>query len=938
MKTIYNWILTAVIALITTTAFSQGTISGTVVDGGFGGPLPGANVMVKGSTSGTSTDFDGNFTLNVSENSGTVTVSYIGFVAKQVPFTLSNGSANIGTITLQPDAEELEGVVVTGVVDVAKDRETPVAVSTIKASEIQEKLGSQEFPEILRSTPSVYVTKQGGGYGDSRINIRGFDQTNTAVMVNGIPINDMENGAVYWSNWAGLSDVTSAMQVQRGLGSSKLAISSVGGTINVLTKSSEKSEGGSVLTGVGNDNYLKTLVSYNTGVLDNGMSVSALFSRTAGDGYVDGTSFEGYNYFLAFGYKAGDKHDFQFTLTGAPQQHNQRSNAPTLNDYIKYGQNGDPDRRYNADWGYRNGKEFTFGGNFYHKPIASINWDWNVSDSSTLSSVFYASFGRGGSIGSIGRINNGRSYYGQFKDANGQIRVDDIIAWNGGANVPDFGAPRQGYTGGGDPQYQGQFVNGGDYNNSVILAPNDDSAHIYGPQNGISQRSSVNSHNWFGTVINFNNKINDNWAWDVGVDLRTYKGIHYRRLVDLLGADIYVDNDNLNNPYNFTTKTYSPSVGNVWNVFKDVDKEEKIDYYNDGKVNWAGAFGQIEYKDDKVSAFLQGSISSQGYQRIDYFNYLDSDPEQESDWENFIGGNIKGGLNYNINEHHNVFANAGYYAKQPKFDGVFISYTSNEVNPDAANEKIVGLELGYGFRSSFFNANVNLYRTSWKDRYETVGAFFDVNNTPNNPDDDARGTANVQGIEQIHSGIEVDFLARPLPNLKINGMMSIGNWEYGSNVTARAFDDGNNYIGDIDLYLDGVKVGDAGQFTSNLGVDYEFVENLSVDASWNHVDKLYAQIDATSFTSPDNDGSLQLPSYDLFDAGLSYRMYVGKEKQKSIFLRLNVNNVFDETYISESWDNNHAQPGDETWNGISTSNRVFFGWGRAWNFSLRYNF
>ena len=67
-------------------------------------------------------------------------------------------------------------------------------------------------------------------------------------------------------------------------------------------------------------------------------------------------------------------------------------------------------------------------------------------------------------------------------------------------------------------------------------------------------------------------------------------------------------------------------------------------------------------------------------------------------------------------------------------------------------------------------------------------------------------------------------------------------------------------------------------------------------------------------------------------------MYVGKEKQKSIFLRLNVNNVFDETYISESWDNNHAQPGDETWNGISTSNRVFFGWGRAWNFSLRYNF
>lgn len=133
--------------------------------------------------------------------------------------------------------QELEGVVVTGIRDVARDRQTPVAVSTIKATEIQEKLGSQEFPEILKSTPSVYTTKQGGGFGDSRINIRGFDQRNTAVMINGMPINDMENGWVYWSNWAGLSDVTSAMQVQRGLGSSKLAISSVGGTINVITKS-----------------------------------------------------------------------------------------------------------------------------------------------------------------------------------------------------------------------------------------------------------------------------------------------------------------------------------------------------------------------------------------------------------------------------------------------------------------------------------------------------------------------------------------------------------------------------------------------------------------------------------------------------------------------------------------------------------------------------
>ena len=121
-------------------------------------------------------------------------------------------------------------------------------------------------------------------------------------MINGVPVNDMENGNGYTGlTGLGLSDVTSAMQVQRGLGSSKLAISSVGGTINILTQTSNKPEGGTVSTSVGNDNYLKTLVSYNTGMLDNGLSASILLSRTAGDGYTDGTAFEGYNYYLALG-------------------------------------------------------------------------------------------------------------------------------------------------------------------------------------------------------------------------------------------------------------------------------------------------------------------------------------------------------------------------------------------------------------------------------------------------------------------------------------------------------------------------------------------------------------------------------------------------------------------------------------------------------------
>ena len=707
-------LFTIMLLLATSVIFAQGKLTGSITDPETNMPLPGANVMEAGTSNGTTTDFDGVFSLEVQNSEVELVISYLGFAKKRVSFSVNNGETiDLGEISLEADANALGEVVITSVADFALQRRTPVAVSTIKGDEIREKLGNQEFPEILRSTPSIYVTKQGGGFGDSRINVRGFDQRNTAVLINGMPVNDMENGWVYWSNWAGLSDVTSAMQVQRGLGASKLAISSVGGTINVLTRAADKKEGGSVEGTVGNDGYVKGLVSYNTGLMENGLSVSALFSRTEGDGYVDGTEFEAYNYYLAFGYKPNESHDFQLTITGAPQQHNQRGFAPSLSNYIRYGNGKDPDIKYNSDYGYRNGEEFTFSGNFYHKPVASLNWDWEISDNSKLSSVFYASLGRGGSVGSIGRINGSQSYSGTFKDEKGLIRADDIVAWNSGQNVPDFGDPRTGYTGGGPGKYQGQYVNGGVYPSPYV----EDGDHIFSSGNGISQRSSVNSHNWFGAIINFENKLSENLTLDAGIDLRTYKGIHYRRLVDLLGADVYVDNDNINNPYNFTTETYSPKVGNTWNVFKSVDDETKIDYYNDGKVNWSGAFGQLEYNNDIISAFVQGSISNQSFKRIDYFNYLDSDPEQESDWENIVGGNIKGGLNWNIDENHNVFGNVGYYSKQPLFDAVFPSYTTNELNEDLTNEKIFGIELGYGFKANGFKANLNLYRTSWKDRF-----------------------------------------------------------------------------------------------------------------------------------------------------------------------------------------------------------------------------
>jgi len=145
MKNLKNNLISGLFLLITTLVFSQGKIKGTVVDGELSSSLPGVNVLIKGTSIGASTDFDGKFTLTTSESSGQVVISSVGYKSVTMSFAVKNGATvDLGTIKLIADSNQLEEIVVTsGVLDIAKDRKTPVAVSTVRAAEIVEKLGNQ---------------------------------------------------------------------------------------------------------------------------------------------------------------------------------------------------------------------------------------------------------------------------------------------------------------------------------------------------------------------------------------------------------------------------------------------------------------------------------------------------------------------------------------------------------------------------------------------------------------------------------------------------------------------------------------------------------------------------------------------------------------------------------------------------------------------------
>ena len=390
-----------------------------------GEPVIGATVLVPGTTEGTSTNIDGMFQLKVKEGTKEITIQSVGYK----PLKLK-ASSQMGEIRLEVESTLLNDVVITS--SVAKTRVTPVAISEVNAATIDMKLGNQEFPEVLKTTPGVWATKDGGGYGDSKINMRGFQAANVAVLINGVPINDMEWGGVYWSNWAGLSDVTSSMQTQRGLGAAIISAPSVGGTINITTRSIDAKKGGSVWYGMGNDGMHQEGVSVSTGLMKNGWAMTALFAHRQGDGYIQGTDFNGYNWFINLSKRINDAHQLSLTAFGAPQTHNKRSSQDGLtidayqNEAVNY-MAGDIRYKYNPTFGYdKNGKVRSSNRNQYHKPQISLNHIWQIDYKSSLSTAAYVSIGRGGGYSGQGRgtwNGNSISYSSWYGATNGVINT-----------------------------------------------------------------------------------------------------------------------------------------------------------------------------------------------------------------------------------------------------------------------------------------------------------------------------------------------------------------------------------------------------------------------------------------------------------------------------------------------------------------------------------
>ena len=890
-------LLIAVLAIVgTASAVAQSTLRGKVVDAETGEPLIGATVSVGGINA--ATDIDGVFVVKGVKPDAPVSIQYIGFKTKTVKAS-PRSRGELGTVRLETDGRTLSDVIVTSQIAVA--RKTPVAVSSVPMSFIEEKIGTQEFPEILKSTPGVHANKEGGGYGDSEIYMRGFDNTNIAVMVNGVPMNDMENQKVYWSNWAGLTDVTRTMQTQRGLGASKVSAPSVGGTINIITKGLDAKKGGSIYYGMGNDNMNKVMFTVSTGMSKSGWAMTLLGSKTWGDGYAQGTDFKGYTYFVNISKRINEQHQLSFTAFGAPQEHYQRKGALTLADWKMTEQVwGVENHKYNSSYGFdKNGQRRTAEYNVYHKPQLSLNHQWQINDKSSLSTVLYMSIGRG-----YGYSGQGNSTYGY-----------SYTDWYG-ANYGTL---------------QTKFRNAdGTFNYGMIQNINEQSEH----GSMLVMGKLKNYHNWYGLVSTYNTKIGKDFDFYGGVDFRAYKGVHTNEILDLYNGKYYIDSSRKNAKAVNNVNASNPDwvneklgVGDV--MYRDYD----------GHVVQEGAFFQTEYTKSDLSAFIAGSLSNTSYWRYDRLYY--DKKHAESKTKSYIGFTVKGGANYNINEHHNVFFNAGYISRAPMFNNVFLTFSSSNVtNPDAKNEKVLSFEVGYGYRLKWLQVDLNAYWTKWMDKSMAKQLSVGAQQTD--------GYINMAGLDARHQGIELEVKASPLYWLDLNGMFSIGDWQWDSNAKGYIYDangqpldkDGNvasaplaedHYFAGI--ALKGIRVGGSAQTTAALGATVKIGKQIRIGADWTLYARNYAyyQVSSSNLT-PGKTTTVadpwKAPTASQFDLNASYKF---KLAGLNATISGNVNNLFDYQYLGKVWNPRSGAANKDNVYG-------FYAFGRTFSTRLKVNF
>ncbi|MBL7950650.1 MAG: TonB-dependent receptor [Flavobacteriales bacterium] len=759
--------------------------------------------------------------------------------------------------------------------------QTPIF--TITSDDLDSELGSQDISGILQSSRDVFTAVAGFNFGSARFRIRGYDSENTLVTINGVLVNDLETGWAQWSSWAGLNDVTRWMQVKTGIGPTRYNFGSIGGSSDINVRSSSLRKGIRVSYASANRAYRnRVMVTGSTGMLKNGWSFSFSGSRRwAEEGYVEGTSFDAYAYFLAAENKINEHHSVSFSGFGAPIVQG-RAGVAVQETYDLSGTN-----YYNPNWGYQDGKKRNARMTFDHKPMFMFSHFYKKDKVDWTTSLFYT-FGRDGSSGlNWFDAKDPRADYYRYLPSYYQETDPALFAQRQEQWRTDVNARQIDW----DQLY---FANG--KNLYTVLNANGTGESITGNRSKYILEEMRADPVRVGINSVWNKQIDDSRHLTVGGSINHQRTHYFKTVEDLLGGDFWVDIDQ------FADRDFNDTLISQ----NDLDRPNKVvdegdvfgwDYYINTRL--VNAFGQYEKKWQNVEAYVGASLASSSFWRVGNVRNgrFPNDSEGKGSVNSFFNIGLKAGGIYKLTGRHFIAANAAYLNRPP---ATSISYLAPRIHdavvPGLTSESVYSGDIGYVVRFPKVKGRATLYYSKIMDQVWSRSFYHDEYLTIVN--------YNMTGVDQINRGVELGLEANLTSTWQMTAVYAGGDYRYASRPTATITRNNSPEIfaADRTVYWKDYKVGGMPQTAASLGFRYNSPKFWFAGISGNWFGNIYldpnpdrrteAAVDNLVTDDPQWDALL---TQEKLDDNVTVDLFAGKswmvKKKYRVAFNLSVSNV-----------------------------------------------
>jgi hypothetical protein len=790
-------------------------VSGNVNEEGTLIPIPFALISLNPGNYETASGPDGNFIFNnIPDGKYTLEILASGYRTFQLEVAVAGENFNLGTISPKKDEAGI---------GIANSDDLVPVVPGNDSEGAAESGGDNNISGVLSASRDVYVSTASFNFGQARFRTRGYDPDNFGVMLNGLPMNNLENGEVYWSRWGGLNDVFRFRDNSFGLELNTFSFGEIGGATNMDIVAARQRKQLSVSYAVGNRSYTHRLMAtYSTGILKNGWALSVSASwRAAGEGYIPGTFYDGKAYYLGVSKKI-KKHILSFTTFATPTRRGKM--APAIAEVYELA--GTP--FYNSNWGYQNGKKRNSRVFESFQPVFMLTHEWKPTTKTTLTTT--AAYQIGETSNSAIDWFNGQNPAPDFYRNLPSFQQDSGLAASVRQAILDDPNLLQLNW---DAMYEGNRFNVETINNVNGIAGN----NVTGRRSNYILGQRVQKVNEFGFNSTLNHSFSDRISLTAGLIYQYQMSENFNRVEDLLGGDFWLD---FNRFAQIGIPLDSTSLQN------DLDNPNRLARVGDRYgtqfrfiQHKAQAWMQAQFNFKKVDFYIAARLSVSSFWR-DGLTRVGLFPDNSfgvSEKMRFINPGIKGGFTYKINGRHYVYANGAYITRAPYVNNVFLSpRTRNTVNDNLTSEKIFSVEGGYIWNSPRVKFKATGYFTQFSDGIETKSFFHD--------DFNAFVNMALSNLDRMHYGGEFGADVKVWNGIGINAAMGIGRSLYTDRPIATLTQDNTNAVlkENAPVYMKNFNVAQGPQWANTIGLSYNSPKFWFVRLNFNYFDWIWVEV------------------------------------------------------------------------------------------------